>query len=932
MLLPALLSGVAWAGDEAIVVTGSRLPRDGEGGIAAVRVVDAAAIARSGQDNLADVLRRDPAFAGGFGPGNSNMRNSGQGLNLLDLHGLGTARTLVLVNGRRMVAGLGGASAVDLNMIPIDLVQRVEIATGGGSAIYGSDAVAGVVNIVTDARPDGLTLNAQSGIGDRGDMPRQRIALTAGSDFAEGRGHGWLHGSYAHDGGLLSSARPQSATDYTGVSIFTPQGAFNLDGTIYGIGFDPAKGLVFNDYDGGTLQKGIPLSDGYNRNAFRRIAVPVDRLLVQGGLDYDVGEAVTLHLEGQYGETRSRTVVEPYAAAGGDPARDGVSAIEVPGGIAIDNPYIPAVIAAEIAARNGDANPANDVSFIAFRRRLTDVFERSSRNVRRLWRGVASLSGETGGWRWDASYVFGRTMDRTAADTLLRDRLVFALDAVASGNGVVCRDAAARAAGCQPLNIFGANTASPGAIAYLRGGGGLQTVLESRVEQHVATATLSGTPFRLPAGPARLVVGGEYRHESSFDDWDADTNAGRTLAAQADDVRGGFGVASAFAELALPVLPGVEVQGAGRIDRYSTVGTVAGWRVGGGWTPVRGLSFRVAYALSSRAPSIAELYTSRRETFPGTADPCNGVTGSRTNAFDAACRAIPAIASAIAGGGAFTYSAAEVQAINGFNGGNPSLREETSRSLTAGLTLAPRAVPGLRLTVDYYRISLSNAITTQPRSETVQACLTDPASTACAGLVQRLANGKLSRVDAVLINGGGIRHAGIDLGLDYGLPLSPDMDARVGLRWTHLLEHERQAYPTAPFVDELGQLQDADHARLGSGYRDRFVADVVLRRGAASLSWTARYLGPIRDTKDVVSAPVAAINLVSAVTYHDVQMRVTLPGAAKRELRLGVTNLFDRQPPLLPNGLAASGLLGVETAQEYDSIGRAFYLGVSMRF
>ncbi|MCE7795948.1 TonB-dependent receptor [Sphingobium sufflavum] len=936
------------AGEQAtIIVTGSRIARTSTrtptwpdtNGVALVNTLDRDALDRGGRDDLADMLRRVPGFAGGVGPGNSNMQTSGNGLNLLDLRGLGTARTLVLVNGRRMVAGQGGSSAVDLNMISPDLIERVDILTGGASAIYGSDAVAGVVNLILRDAPTGLTLDARSGITDRGDAPRRRIALTAGTGFAGGRGHVWAHGGYAQDGGLRSTARAQSATDPLGPSPFTPQGAFGLDGTIYGIGFDPAKGLVFTDYDGATLQKGIPLTQGYNRNAVRRIAMPVDRVLLNGGMDFALSPSVTLRLEGQYGETRSRTGTEPYAAAGGDPLRDGAGAIEVPGGIALDNPYIPAPIAAEIAARNGDASAVNDVAFIAFRRRLGDVFDRSNANVRRLWRGVAELKGGVaGGWQWDASYVYGRTTDHSAADTILRDRLVAAVDAVRDGAAIVCRDPAARAAGCQPLNLFGADTASPAAIAYLRGGG-LQTVLDSRIDQHVVAATLSGTPFRLPAGPARLVLGAEYRDESSVDDWDADTNAGRTLAARADDVRGGYGVTSAFAELAVPLLPRFGVEGAVRLDRWSTVGTVFNWRGGAGWEPLAGLHLRASYGVSSRAPNIAELYTTQREAFPGTLtlDPCAGITPARANAYDADCRRIAGIAALLSGGGTLSYSTAEVQAINGFNGGNPALREEVTRTLTAGIALRPRAIPRLSLSLDYYRIHLSDAIGTQPRSQTVQACLADPASAACAGLVQRLPNGKLARVDALLINGGAIRHGGIDAALDYSLPLG-----RLGLldlgvldfggRWTHMVQHESQAFAGAVSVGHVGMLQDALRARLGSGFRDRFTLDARYRRGGFSLGWTMRYLGPMVDTLDPVTAPPAAINRVPAIAYHDLQLRMALPGAARREVYLGVYNLLDRAPPFLPSGQAASGLLGVESAQDYDSIGRSLYAGVTLRF
>lgn len=935
---------------QAIIVTGSRIARPELQATVPINVVSEEAIARTGQTNAADILRRQPIFSTGTSQGNSNFNTSGNGLNLLDLRGLGSDRTLVLVNGRRFVSGQGGSSAVDINMIPTDMVQRIETITGGASAIYGSDAMAGVVNFILKDDFEGIDVRGQSGISSHGDAAKYRLSATVGTNFAGGRGNIWINGVYDKDEGLLSRKRSFSATDIFGRSIFPNQGAFNLNGTIFDItGFDDAGGgnLLDNDYtfdsDGNLKQGFIQNVDGFNRNSFRRISVPVERYLVSGALKYDVTDDITFYAEGMYGKTKSRAGLEGYPSAGGDPNVDGAGSIDVAGGLAIDNAFIPTPIAAEIAARNSDGDATNDVGFIAFRRRLSDVFDRSNRNTRETYRFVAGVKGDLNDdWSWDVNYVYGRTTDFTASDTVLTDRFANALDAVNIGGQIVCRDATARADGCQPLNIFGANTASQGAIDYIRGGRNVLNALSTTLEQQVASATMNGTLFTLPGGDVKVAFGAEYRKEKSIDDWDADTNIGNTLGNFTTDTRGSFHVTDIFGEVSVPILSEVPfahylgVEGALRYDHYSTIGTVWSWKAGGDWAPSKDIRFRVVYSEASRAPNVSELFSAQEETFPGdlTIDPCNGVTATRAGTYDDACRAIPGVAAAIANSGIFEYSQVEVQSINGFDGGNPDLQEETAKTWTAGAVLTPGFLPHFSMTVDYYRIDVRGAINSQPRDETVKACLLDPNSTSCGGLVTRLPNGKVTRIDAININTGGFLTSGIDVGLNYWTDLDDWGRLDFHANYTHLLKHERQAFTGGPVFNELGQLQDSDQEHLGSGFKDRFVIDTIYSKGPVQLSWTVRYFGKIKDTKDPNTAPPDEFNNVGDAFYHDFQMRYAIdddPDHGK-SFYLGVYNAFNRKPPILPNGLTSSGLIGVETAQEYDAIGRYLYAGFAVKF
>lgn len=937
-----------------IVVTGSRIARPELEATVPINVVDTAEIERTGQTNAAEILRRQPIFSSGTTQQNSNFQTNGNGLNLLDLRGLGIDRTLVLLNGRRFVAGLGGSSAVDINMLPTDLLERVEVITGGASAVYGSDAMAGVVNFITKDRFEGVALRAQAGISDEGDSAKQTVSATIGTNFADDRGNIWVNGLYEKDHGLRSRKRSFSAIDTFGRSTFAPQGAFNLNGTIFDFAPDEAPnggGAILNDYtfdEAGNLKFGfIQNIDGFNRNGERLINVPVERYIINSGLKFDITDGITFYAEGTYGKTKSKARLEGFPAAGGDPNVDGAGSIDVAGGLAIDNAFIPGPIAAEIAARNADADATNDVSFIAFRRRLTDVFDRSNRNTRETWRIATGLKGELGSdWNWDVSYVYGRTTDFTVSETVRTDRITNALDAVLLGGQIVCRSAAARAEGCQPLNIFGRNTASQSAIDYIRGGGEVVNALRTKIQQHVASASLSGKLFTLPGGDVKVALGAEYRKEKSSDDWDENTNAGNTLGNVLSDTRGSFHVKDVFGEVVVPILSEVPfahylgVEGAVRYDDYSTVGGVFSWKAGGDWAPTRDIRFRAVYSEASRAPNVSELFSAQSETFPGdlTIDPCNGVTATRAETFDDACRQIPGIAAAVQGGGTFSYTQVEAQSINGFDGGNPNLDEETAKTWTAGVVLTPRFIPDLTLSIDYYRIKIRDAINVQPRDETVKACLVDPASAVCGGFVQRLPNGKITRIDAILTNTGGFLTSGIDVALRYRLDLDRlGMGADSSLNWqlnyTRLLKHKRQAFDGGPIFNELGQLQDTpDQAHLGSGYKNRFVLDTVYMNGPFTLSWTMRYLGKIQDTKDPETAPPPEVNNVSDVFYHDFQARYEFGEDRKFAFFAGVDNAFDRKPPILPNGLTSSGLTGVETSQEYDAIGRYMYAGVNVKF
>jgi outer membrane receptor protein involved in Fe transport len=288
-------------------------------------VVNSQAIEQQGSPNVADILNELPAVGIGTGRTNTNFATIANGVSTIDLRNLGEQRTLVLQNGRRIVAGIGGTSAVDVNNIPVDLLERVEIITGGASAVYGSEAVSGVVNFILKNNFEGVRLRAQAGVTDEGDNPRQLVGITGGMNFFDDRGNITLSGQYDRDEGLRSRNRAISRNDVPFRSSFTPQGRF----------FAGDRNFT---YVGDTLQEGFVNSvNGFNRNAERYIAVPLERYLANGLAHFDFTDSVTFFAEGSYAKAKSRSRLEPYAFDNSD-ARlpDGT----ILPGLSIDNPFL----------------------------------------------------------------------------------------------------------------------------------------------------------------------------------------------------------------------------------------------------------------------------------------------------------------------------------------------------------------------------------------------------------------------------------------------------------------------------------------------------------------------------------------------------------------------------------------------------------------
>lgn len=921
-----------------IVVTGSRIARKDYASPVPIQTLTSEALERSGDTNVIATLRALPAIGlSGFSSTNSNFDNNNSGVNTLNLRNLGDSRTLVLVDGRRFVAGVPGDSAVDINAIPSDFISRVEVVTGGASAVYGSEAIAGVVNIITKSEFEGFEVKGQYGEASAGDNKNTQLSITAGSKFAEDRGFALFNINYNDTGPVYSRNRFFSQVDNlrnaaTGAVSLPQFSSFGAPGRFFTCGDQLCDGGVTVNDDGSV----VPWSTrtfGFNRNARRLISVPAKRYQLAAKLNYDVSSTISAFADMMYTKASTVSELEPFPLG-----NDNIYGSDPTIGVPITNPFIPSEIR--------DAAIANGVDSIPFFRRQVEIADRGSVNDRDTYRFTAGLKGDFSGVNWDVSYVHGETQQAQESSgqvNVLNYR--FALDAITDSSGaIVCRDPIARAQGCVPINIFGAGKISAAAAAYVAA----PASRSAKVTQDVFAANLRGElPFELQAGRIAWAAGGEYREESSRAHNDALTQTGLNANNALPNIDGRFDVLEGYGEVLVPLLKDVpfahawNLELAGRRSNYSTVGAVSSWEAKTDYAIVTGLTLRAGYAEATRAPNIGELFDPGSQDFPSVQDPCQDVTATSTRPQDALCRAIPGMtARIVADGGAFTPSQTEIQGVTGYNRGNTQLKEENATTKTLGIVFQPSFLNDLRLSVDYYDIKVADAITSVPRNYALQQCYATGNPVFCS-TITRNARAVVTRVDQALGNVANLQVQGYDITAEYRL----DLD-KVGLSLTHLgarspgivqvrtvwgreQKNTIQALSTSPTDDSAGFLGDP---------KNKVTTDITYTNGGLTFSWQNRYIGKQKlGTKlnPLNFGPTTAGGLnfvgssIDAWWYNDVQARYDF---TEYSFFVGAKNVFDKEPPLIGEGITGVDTGTTTEATLYDVIGRQVYVGFKARF
>ncbi|MEO0697040.1 MAG: TonB-dependent receptor [Pseudomonadota bacterium] len=941
-------------GDE-IVVTGSRIARDANlSAPTAVTTVGQDAITFSGETNLSSILRQVPSFGvSGLSSTNSNFTLQSGGINTLELRNLGSARTLVLQNGRRIVAGLPGSNIVDFNLIPTDLIERIEVVTGGASAIYGSDALSGVVNIILKDDFEGVQFTTQYGRSAFQDNQEYSFRATVGGNFADGKGNAVVSAEYVNNQGIASSNRPNTRTDdiafclFTGnpddcqtpvepfFSSFPPQGRFIIEDAAAGTAssFNP-DGRPFNT-------NGTP--DGFNRQDFRTISVPVERFGLNANAKYSLyeGDSFTAEafLEGSYGSSSTSTAFEPVPLESDDIFGQGDTV-----GVSIDNPFVPDAIR-DLALAAGDDS-------IGFKRRTVELGGRGNTALRETFRIVAGLQGTLAeDYNWETFINYGRTnrsQETQASVNVLafRDALNADLDPV---TGLPqCADLAARLKGCVPINIFGEGAISPGAADYVRHVG----TINATIEQTSFGATLAGPVpgVELPAGTIDFAAGLEWRREFSDNQPDGLQQAGLTSGNAIPGNRGQFEVFELFGETDIPLVKDqpffhdLTIGGAYRYSDYTTVGVTHAYAARASWAPVEDLRFRFQYAKAVRAPNIGELFNNGTENFATIADPCNNLNGQTDQAIVTTCLQDPLVQVRLGATGDFVLTQDEIQGTGGFSGvGNLDLDPEEGKSLNVGMIYNTDfgTAGTFAFSVDYFNIDIDGFIAQPGRQFTLDQCYGsgDFANNQFCGFLVRdtqgLAStqGELLQVNTGVVNSGFVETSGIDFSVAHTLGLDdvglgfvgniiPNGDGAGSLttrvNYTYLLNYDQEIF--GAFEDQTGEVGLFNHEIL---------AGWVYANGPFTFTWDTTWLSdaPVDDD------PAGNIFDFNVGDYfrHDMQVRYGVNDGLA-EFFFGLNNITNAEPPNILTGVPGNAT-GTDTQPEvYDVIGRTWYGGVRVRF
>jgi outer membrane receptor protein involved in Fe transport len=970
--------------EQAIVVTGSRIRSPTLTSPSPLQAITAVDIARTGRVDVQEVLQQNPAFGvPGQSRNTSNYGALSAGLATVNLRNLGPNRTLVLIDGRRVVAGVPGSAQVDLTMIPSPFVERVDVLTGGASAVYGSDAIAGVVNFIYKKNYEGLQLNAQTGISQYGDDDQYAINLTAGTNFADDRGNIILYGGWQKQGTVPSFARSRSANDQTSIgalqrsnnrtdanltaaqNLFKAQ--YNPSSVVPASTFNAGTGNYIVDGSGVVRPFAIG-TDGFNRTPYDAISTPLERRNFAARANFQVAPAINVFAEGTYGNVTSRALLEPspLVPTGGlglfrqgngrynieqrvvNPANAAQSQI-------VRNPLVPAGLYNVATDTNGDG-----FRDVAVSRRLTDFGTRVGDFDRTNLRMVVGADGKLGKWDWEASYSWGKTKAASTFGGLInQDRAVQALDVIAdvydvnrngSTTDAICASAEARAQGCVPWNVYGAGRASPESIAYLAA----VSTRDASQTLNVAAGNLSGSLFTLPAGDVGVSIGAEYRKEASREVFDPLSNAARNSYLQQTNTSGSFDVKEAYGEVIVPLIhdtPFIKqltVRGAARVSDYSTVGTFYAYNAGVEWSPVQDIRIRGVYAHAVRAPNIGELFAAATVTVGSVNDPCAGVTLTTTGTTSTVCRAnagvlsnIQANVSAANPNGLFVLNQSDQQGVGGLNVSNPNIREETARTYTLGAVINPISIHALRnltLTVDYYNIKLDDAIARTSRDFILQQCYLNNDPEFCSLISRRsiasgpYSAGSIQQVDSALINSGGLSTEGVDATFSYRQNLQDwgmGGTASLSVSYTHLIRQGGTPLNGAAFDRTDGEINNpADRGQIVFAYDidDFGISFNGQYIGASYLDdqYRARFL--LADG----SLPDKKLFRVDSKFYLDTQIRYNI--GKTYQWYFGVNNLLNTQPAPVITGLTGS-VTGTETAAgTYDPIGRRFYTGVRLNF
>lgn len=941
LLGTAVLSTSAVAADDAvsnndqpsyerIEVTGSRIARENAYAPTPVTMVTGDELLGSGVTNIGEALNQLPALGSTMSLANSGGSSIGTaGLNILDLRNLGTARTLVLVNGKRHVSSQAGTAAVDVNTIPSAWIERVEIITGGASAIYGADAVTGVVNFILKKNITGLDINASIGTADDSDFSKKRFSISYGQDIANGRGNVAFAAEYSGQNDLWAMDRDATKTSYASMANDAPgrvddNNPNNPDfirtanSGYYTMGNDGRFNLggwkrfnrdgSFSRVDLGTDQYSNYCTDcdSINMNQFNELQPKFDRYNLNFKTNYDITTEDSIYFEAKYSRTEATSEFQPafFFSDHDDAIQNNY--------VSIDNAFL------DPALRQMMSD--NDMTSLKVNRFMTDTGLRIEDDTRETQRYVVGAKGSIGDdWDYDVYAVYGQTdLERTNKNNLIYQNYQYALDSVRDANGnAVCRSAAARAEGCTPINIFGFGAPSQAAIDYINVDlTGTSTIKQTVLSGSVANSAL----FELPAGFVGFSAGVEYRKEES-ETKEPKFDRATFFNAMGDD-EGSFNVKEVFAELSIPLLSDLplirqlDLDLAGRYADYSTIGDATTWKVGLSWEVSEEFRLRGTYARAIRAPNISELYGAQSQNFYSIDDSCrldnlNKLENASTRRSNCAALGVPADFNNNYDDGS----------IEGTSGGNRELNPEKSTSYTIGAVYQPDFVDNLTFTIDYWNITIDDAISSIGAQDILDKCLdseTGINNQYCALISRNPDNHQINNIEVQSMNLAKLEASGVDFDVHYSFDLFGG-ELTSGLIATKLIRNREYSFQNDPSSYE-------DYA--GTSGLPEWQGNLSLKydRDNWEATWRTRYLEKV----DLYSAQSLArnanpSNVMDYGTYVISEMAIGYKFDNGLGLKFGVDNVFDKALPFGTIGTSSDDAM-------YDNVGRYFYTSASFSF
>ncbi len=952
---------------EEIVVTGSRIPTPNLSSVSPVVAIGAADIKAQGVTRVEDMINSLPQA---FAAQGSSVSNGSNGTATVNLRGLGASRTLVLIDGRRVGPGNPSSStnpAVDLNFIPAALVERVDVLTGGASAVYGADAVAGVVNFIMKKDFEGVSVNAQwstyqhnqhsdsiqsivkakaASASDPSqfklpsdnvrDGDGSEVTLTMGVNSADGKGNITAYASYRNINAVLQGNRDFSTCTLNSGSVFSCGGS----GTS-----SPAR--VGSYVVSGNTFRARTSSDVYNYGPTNYYQRPDERYSLGAFAHYQVADWAEAYAQVMFMDDRSVAQIAPGGVFAGTFT------------INCDNAYMTSAQQTQLCGANAGSSTATWTGTVA--RRNVEGGGRQSEFRHQSYRYVVGLKGDlSDAWNYDAYMEYSSTHYTTAQTgyfqtARIKNALIARKDS--SGN-IVCQSVLDGSdTSCVPYNIFSEGGVTQAALDYLQ----VASYSTANATERVASVSFGGDlgayGVKSPWAEDGIGVafGAEYRGEHI--DYAADYVAQAGLlngsGGASPSINAGFDVYDIYGEARIPVVQNkpfikeLNVELGYRYSDYSYGEATTAYKAGGDWSPIDSLRLRAGYQRSVRAPSVVELYGPQNVVLDGTTDPCAGLTAG--SALVETCAK------------AFNLTTAQVLAIeknpapqyNGLTGGNPNLKPETSDTYTLGFVLQPSFLPGFNLSVDWFDIKVDDYISGIGADTIINNCL-DTLSSYYCGLVHRDSAGSLYLstdgyiVDTTL-NTGSLHTSGVDVAANYrtgletfGLEGWGSVSANFTGTWLDKLE--TQSLPGGDTIDCAG-FYGAICSNLGGSttpnpeWRHKFRVEwKTPLPGDIALSAQWRYIAAV--DLDVTSKQAALYDPTSAYatdlklgsrSYLDLLATFTLRD--NYNFRIGVNNVLDKDPPLTGASNCPTGSCNGNTyAQMYDTLGRYVFIGLTADF